>query len=308
MEGLHSATFASKSDENRLWLRRCGLARVPDRIWHRVWVQTSLRMLLFALRHIKTMPEKQNRIAAEDIQQLVENKGGCIATDTITVDGLPVGYMYREPPCNDVDTGWRFMAGDESEEYMDCADHHSVYAVNTIANYDQDIVPFVDAPIGSAFARNPDTGEFEPVESPVDPDDCLHPDFPVVTGNYRLAPIWSVSLPLKFNRRNEDGSIILWRPGITLYVDAWSNDHDESMDIRLAELKLDISPDAFEAREEKNRGIQRFSYRLVEDGVHALYGFVVVNSGHLQVAVYFDNPSDVELVRSIFASIAENTG
>lgn len=38
----------------------------------------------------------------EDIVELLNWEGaeGCIATDRITVDGLPVGYMYREEPLN----------------------------------------------------------------------------------------------------------------------------------------------------------------------------------------------------------------
>ncbi len=145
------------------------------------------------------MTDKNFHIPAGDIKQLVDHNGGCIATDMITVDGHPVGYMYREPPSNDADMGWRFMAGDESDEYMDDADNHGVYTINTIANYDNDILPFLDAPIGSAFARNPETDEFESVDSPLDPDDSLHPDFPVVTGYHQLTTTWSVSLPLKFS-------------------------------------------------------------------------------------------------------------
>jgi hypothetical protein len=86
------------------------------------------------------------------------------------------------------------MAGDESDDYMDDADNHGVYAVNTIANYDHDILPLIDASIGSAFARNPETGHFEPAPSPVALDDGLHPDFPIVAGsvaNNFLATIYS---------------------------------------------------------------------------------------------------------------------
>jgi hypothetical protein len=246
---------------------------------------------------------KKYRLADKDIRPLVNHSGGCIASDRITVDGLPVGYMYREPPDEAADTGWRFMAGDESQEYMDEAANHGVYAVNTIANYDQDILPFVDAPIGSAFGRNPETGRFEPVESPVDPDDCLHPDFPVVTGDYQLTDTWSLSLPLKFNRRIEDGSLILWRPGLTIYFTAWNNDHQESVDVRLAKLKSLISPNAFESRESKHHVIAQFSYRLVEDSVNVLYGFAINDDGHLQVALYFDDESDIDLAHTVFDTI-----
>jgi hypothetical protein len=250
------------------------------------------------------MSEKKYRLDPEQMKQLVDHEGGCIATDRITVDGCPVNYLYREPPAWDSDTGWRMMAGDESDEYMDNADNHGVFQVNSIANYDNDIVPLVDSPIGYAFERNPDTGEFEQVESPVDRDECLHPDFPVVTGDFQLTANWKISLSLKFSRREEDGSLILWRPGITIYFIAWTNDEEESIDSRLKQIKADISRDAFEHTEQTNSGVRQFSYRLVEDDVDALYGFAIVDSGLLQAAFYVDDESDIEVARAIFASLA----
>jgi hypothetical protein len=250
--------------------------------------------------------KKKIRLAGKDIKPLVKHSGGCIASDRITVDGLPVGYMYREPPREDADTGWRFMSGDEPQEYMNDADNHGVYAVNTIANYDQELLPFIDAPIGSAFARSAETGRFESVESPVNPDDCLHPDYPVVAGDYQLTETWTVSLPLNFNRRIEDESLILWRPGMTIYFTAWNNDHQESVDARLAKLKSGISPDTFEPRESKKRGVAQFSYRLVEDGVNGLYGFAIADAGHLQVAIYFDDETDIDLARTVFGTIGQS--
>ena len=51
---------------------------------------------------------------------------------------------------------------------MDDADNHGAYDVNTIANYDREIIPFLNAPIGSTFARNLRSGKFEEVESEPD--------------------------------------------------------------------------------------------------------------------------------------------
>ena len=252
------------------------------------------------------MTGKSFRICTEDIERLVDHDGACIATDRIMVDGCLVGYMYRERPNNAADMGWRFMAGDESDEYMDDANNHGVYAVNTIANYDTDILPFIDTPIGSAFARNAETQKFERVDSPIDPDDYLHPDFPVVTGRYSVTPRWFITLPLKFNRRIEEGSLILWCPGVTLYFSAWNNDDNASIATRLAQLKTESSPDAFDLQEHQVGAVQKFSYRLIENGIHALYGFAIAHSGDLQVAVYFDHEVDIDLARSIFAGIAEN--
>jgi hypothetical protein len=97
---------------------------------------------------------------AHEIQPLAKGYGGCFATDEITVKGRRVGYAYREAPDHDVDSGWRFTAGDESDEYMDDADNLGIYDVNTIANYDPDIIPLLESGVGSQFARDPGSGKF----------------------------------------------------------------------------------------------------------------------------------------------------
>jgi len=89
-----------------------------------------------------------------EIASLAEGHGACFATDMITCDGQPVRFMYREPPDNDVDSGWRFTAGMESDEYMDDPDNSAIYDVNTIANYDPGIIPFLGMPSGTAVERN----------------------------------------------------------------------------------------------------------------------------------------------------------
>jgi hypothetical protein len=97
--------------------------------------------------------KKRFRLTADQILPLSPGHGGCFATDMITVAGYRVNFMYRESPDNDLDSGWRFFSGFESEKYTDNPDNFALYDVNTIANYDRDIIPFLDAPIGSAFER-----------------------------------------------------------------------------------------------------------------------------------------------------------
>lgn len=85
---------------------------------------------------------------------------GCIASDRIMVDGCKVGYMYREEPDENVtDSGWRFTAGDEEDDYMDDPDHAGLYRLNTVCNYDRDIIPLLHAPYGTAYVRGED-GQF----------------------------------------------------------------------------------------------------------------------------------------------------
>lgn len=114
---------------------------------------------------------KQFKLSKDQIKPLATGHGACIATDRITVEGFPVCFMYRESPDNDVDSGWRFLSGLESDEYMDDASNHGVYDVNTIANYDPGILPFLDAPIGSAFERTPGSDRFVQVDDWAPPED-----------------------------------------------------------------------------------------------------------------------------------------
>ena len=100
--------------------------------------------------------EKNYLLKGEDIKQLVELKGSCIASDRITVEGQKVGYMYRENPSNDTDSGWRFFAGNEDEEYTNNANNFEIYDLNTICNYDQSIIPYLNNAIGSKLVKNAD--------------------------------------------------------------------------------------------------------------------------------------------------------
>lgn len=111
------------------------------------------------------MRKRKFWLRPEQIRPLIPNRGGCIASDRITVDGRLVGYMYRGKPANKLDNGWRFLAGDESPEYMADNDNHTVYDVNTIANYDPAIIPLLDSPIGAAYIRDWETFAFIPDKS-----------------------------------------------------------------------------------------------------------------------------------------------
>jgi hypothetical protein len=97
--------------------------------------------------------DKNFKLKANEIIQLIPGMGGCIANDTITVEGLKVKFMYRDTPKNDVDSGWQFFSGTETQEYLDHLENSSIYAVNTIANYDRAIIPYLNLPIGTELER-----------------------------------------------------------------------------------------------------------------------------------------------------------
>lgn len=109
---------------------------------------------------------KRFAMDASQSKPLADGHGSCIASHRITVAGQSVGFMYREPPDDDLDSGWRFFSGEESQEYADDPANFALYDVNTIANCDPDIVAHLDAPAFSAFERDAGTGVFIAVSFP----------------------------------------------------------------------------------------------------------------------------------------------
>jgi hypothetical protein len=264
------------------------------------------------------MADKKFALCADQIKPLAENRGGCLATDMITVEGRKVGYMYREEPRNDQDSGWIFTAGQESQAYMDDAANHGLYDVNTIANYDSDIIPFLDAPPGTQFERQDPSNQFVQVGGePWQPDTSQTgpakkwppPGFPVVEGDYALTSKWSIHLPERFARRVEEGDLVLWRPGLTIWLAIWNNDHDKSRSERLEAIKKSASPNRFEEHEDDANNLTRYSYRLRdenEDGpVESFYGFILSEEDQLEMAIYFDDPADEAAARQLVASVVE---
>lgn len=98
--------------------------------------------------------DKKFKIRAEDVKSIALGYGSCIATDMITVLGYKVGFAYRDEPGHKTDSGWVFMSGSETQEYMDDANNMAIYDINTIANYDPGIVEIIESPVGSQFEKD----------------------------------------------------------------------------------------------------------------------------------------------------------
>ena len=121
-------------------------------------------------------------VKAEDMKNLLpdwEEATGCIATNRITVEGCKVGYCYREKPDGDWDSGWRFTAGDESDEYMDDPNNAGIYGLNSICNDDPDIIPLLNTPAPCAFERD-ENGVFQQIKDWKPDDDEEDPDMDIL--------------------------------------------------------------------------------------------------------------------------------
>lgn len=104
------------------------------------------------------------KIKPEEIKNLIEPMGYCYASDKITVEGEKVGFMYREKPYEKEDSGWRFLSGTEDQEYVDDPRNSFMFDVNVIANYDEDIIPYLKSKIGTELQRESNGKIFIPID------------------------------------------------------------------------------------------------------------------------------------------------
>lgn len=252
-------------------------------------------------------PNKAFRIPASDIRPVALGYGACIATDRITVHGDRVGFMVREAPEHDADSGWQFTAGAESQAYMDDPANSGVYDINTIANYDPDIIPFLNAPTGTVLVRWPAGASLGP--EPGAPPIAEHERLP-------LAADWSIEVPTGFRRSVEGGTLTLVRPGpivLTILIDIWDVPPDVSADSLLADVQNAQRPADAEVYDEAGAAPKehRFGtwYREVADGRQqwALYAYTIRPDSYVQAAFISDAP-DPDWAHRAWRSLERSAG
>ncbi len=92
----------------------------------------------------------------------------CFVTNKILYEEAPINYIYRETPMEKdenrdyVDTGWRVLTGDESEEYMDDSKNISLVSLGAVLSIDDSFIDLLESEVGSSFERN-EKGIFEKI-------------------------------------------------------------------------------------------------------------------------------------------------
>lgn len=85
----------------------------------------------------------------------------CCVTDRVLKDGIRIGYLFRVSPEGTLDSGWRILAGDESDAYMNDSENLHYVSLGRVLSKDDSIIELLEAPEGSAFIRN-GAGHFVP--------------------------------------------------------------------------------------------------------------------------------------------------
>jgi len=90
-------------------------------------------------------PEKR------EYADLVVVNSGCIITKK-ALESEKIGYMFHGIAMeNKPDSGWRFFAGDESEEYANNPENLAIVGINTVCNIDPSILAYIHARVGKGY-------------------------------------------------------------------------------------------------------------------------------------------------------------
>ncbi|MEJ7804897.1 MAG: DUF2185 domain-containing protein [Telluria sp.] len=112
-------------------------------------------VVLFDARHII------NIHGIDDRDNLIEKYiKRCYVSARIYEDGVPVGYFYRDEPGSDEDSGWCFMGGDETENYLSDSSKLRVLSLGRLLSYDDSMIHLLASPVGSEFELDPDSQQF----------------------------------------------------------------------------------------------------------------------------------------------------
>ena len=68
--------------------------------------------------------------------------------------------MYRESPIEEEDSGWRFLSGQEDQDYLDESENSRFIGLNTMANMDRMIIPHLNLKKGTELEREKEGDEF----------------------------------------------------------------------------------------------------------------------------------------------------
>jgi len=125
---------------------------------------------------------------------------------------------------------------------------------------------------------------------------------------------WRVTLPDEYAKRFEKGEsgtdLVLWRPGVTCWTSVYGPKKDQTPLTTYEWRKAAASKEAIQVFEFRESMPLRFGYLLhekSEDGSKrwALYTFTFGDSGHVLMAIYFDDQNDIEVAKKIWFSITE---
>lgn len=141
-------------------------------------------------------------------------------------------------------------------------------------------------------------------------DTRLHPDFPVIEGRHRLTADWELELPEKFNRRLEEGDLVIWRPGLTFWIAVWGPEPNQTPEGTLQWILEDASSERMHEKVDRAGDLVRMTYELSEHDPErepeqhvCISGYVLAPSGHVQISAHCDTPEAQSMGYLVISSV-----
>ncbi len=137
----------------------------------------------------------------------------------------------------------------------------------------------------------------------------LHPDFPVIEGNYFLSKYWTINLPIPLNRRVENDSLVLWRPGLAFWLTQFQNDQNRSPREMVISLVSNRSSEATDYKEFEIGSLYIAQYFLEEENEDKrvfMFNYVIASEESLLlIAAYADDPKVCKMSKQICQTIKQ---
>ena len=128
-------------------------------------------------------------------------------------------------------------------------------------------------------------------------------DFPLVTGQYQMTKTWVIDLGDKeYRRRIEDGQMVIWRPGITMWINVYGYPKDESAEsfIKGIRSRSDLPADAKIVTAPNENHFAYFFKEVEGDQTrYSLQTYTFGPDGHVLMAVYFDREHDLDWAKKL---------
>jgi hypothetical protein len=67
---------------------------------------------------------------------------------------LPVCFLFRMRPNNQNDSGWLFMSGTESQEFVADTNNLKICPLKSFCELDPSLLEVIDSPVGSVWERD----------------------------------------------------------------------------------------------------------------------------------------------------------
>ena len=82
--------------------------------------------------------------------------GYVVISDQVMRDNKAIRYFYREEKLDSKDSGWRFLSGEETQDYVDCEANFNLYNVSTLLDKFPELINFLEyePPIAFEFDRD----------------------------------------------------------------------------------------------------------------------------------------------------------